>query len=90
MTTQEKKLSEITLEVIPNRINQISVGYNKDEFLMVLDYNDKNNDETIRKNFTAILPLNSIQKIIEGLFDCGKAYQKQYGIDIGFGDVKEE
>lgn len=90
MTTKEEKSEEILLDVRPNLITQVTFGYNDEEVLMILEYENKIDDKAIKEKFAATFPPGALQGMIEGLFDCGKAYQQEHGKDIGFGNVKGE
>ncbi len=87
----KNEFKEESLEIKANVIKKIRLGFNEEAFLLILGYQENiNTDEEKLQEFAAQIKPASILKLIEGLFDCGRAYQNKYGIDIGFGDAKEE
>ena len=61
------------------RVKQMSIAFNEDEYLLI--FNTKEAD--IKSGDIFSLPIQSLQKIIHGMIECGKAYQKEYNKSIG-------
>lgn len=53
----------------------------------VISFKGKNISTDAIEECTAIIPVDGIQDILQGLFEVGINYQKETGIDIGFSDV---
>lgn len=53
----------------------------------VLAFRGKHIDSDVEEECAAIIPLNGLQEIIQGLFSTGVEYQKETGVDIGFSSV---
>lgn len=90
MSTQKKKPEFEILDIMPNKITRMGVGYNDNEFLLIMEYNNEIGEEMKNETFAATFPPMYMQELIEALFECGKKYQNEFNKDIGFGDVEEE
>ena len=90
MSTDAKNQEEIILDEVPSRISRIGLGYNEDDFILLINCNDPTDESKAKDMFAATFPPSYIQKLIKSLFEIGKQYQKEFGKDIGFGDIEEE
>ena len=70
--------NSIELEMI-KKVKSVSIGFNEKSFLLVFNA-DKNGDN----GDAYAIPVNSADKIVQGLIECGQEYQKLYGKSIGF------
>jgi hypothetical protein len=90
MPTKKKKPAEFFLDVKPNKLLGIGLGFKEESFLMVMEYGSTDRETSGTDKIAVTFSVENMQTVVKALFDCGKAYQKQFGTDIGFGDFEEE
>ena len=88
MPTDKRKTTETIKDA--KSLSGIGLGYKEEGFLFVMDYICKVGNTKKSDKFAVTFSPESMQTIIKALFECGKAYQKEFGKDIGFADVEEE
>lgn len=90
MPNKKEKATEVMGELKPYKLSGLGLGYKEESFLIVLDYIYKDEEEEKTDKFSVTFAPENMKVIIGALFECGRAYQKQFGKDIGFGDIKED
>lgn len=90
MSTDAKCPDEIVLEDMPGKVSRMGIGYNENEIILIIECMEAMNKKNKQDMFAAAFPPSYIKKLIEALFEIGKQYQKEFGNDIGFGDIGEE
>lgn len=90
MSEENKKEKKIDIKTIvaQNVEMKICKGNPKDGCAIIFSGKDLKSD--ISDEFSAIVPMDGIPALIQGLFRLGIEYQEKTGIDIGFSDVIKE
>ena len=89
MVESIKKEEKIENSIIAQEVKiGVCKGEPKDGF--VIAFNGKCIETDEIKEISAIIPIDGIPDLIQGLFGIGVNYQQETGIDIGFSDVLEE
>ena len=87
MNTREKtKFEEGMIDVQPVKASRIGVGFNEEDFVIIIGYDDENGE---KREFVTSMNPKGLQGLISGLFDAGKEFQKSYNKDIGFSSEEE-
>lgn len=75
---KEKDISNV------KRVKKLSVAFNKEEFIFC--FNEIDDDIESSENFS--IPISSMSKIVHGMIECGKFYEKEFQEDIGFSNFE--
>ena len=77
---------EVTVNIKeePSQIKSIAIGFSTKNFLLAFNCDEEGVPE---KAFT--IEPEELSEIISALFQSGVTYQKENGVDIGFGMVNE-
>ncbi len=90
MSTDAKYPNETVLEEMPGKVSRMGIGYNENEIILIIECLEAVKKAKKQDMFAATFPPSYIKKLIEALFEIGKQYQKEFGNDIGFGDIGED
>lgn len=71
---------ERELKIEPHSLKSVSVGFNENEFLLVLDYSEQD----AGSGYAVTMPAEAMKQIVDGFTKCGKDYQSKFNKDIGF------
>ena len=74
----------VNIKEEPSPIKNIAIGTNKEGFLLAFNCNENGVPE---KTFS--VEAQELSEIIGTLFECGMQYEKETGVDIGFGMISE-
>ena len=90
MSEENKKEKVIDTKTIvaQNVKMKICKGNPKDG--CAINFSGKDIKSDIFEEFSAIVPMDGIPELIQGLFELGIEYQEKTGIDIGFSEVIKE
>lgn len=72
------KEKEVNLKEI-KKAKAFGIAYNEKNFLLAFSESEKYED-----GYGYTIPATELKRIVEGIIETGKEYQKAYGKDIGF------
>lgn len=90
MGEESKKEKTIDTKTIVAQNVKMKVCKGKPKDGCAIFFSGKDIKSDILEEFSAIIPMDGIPELIQGLFGLGIEYQEKTGIDIGFSEVIKE